>query len=216
MLLLAGAGAAVALAGVGQRVEQTDILSHQISALTVDAGGGDVTVRTGGAPGTVEVTRTTRSTEALPALGPTSWQGTTLTLPGECDGCGEIDYEIRVPAGVDVTAKTGSGDIELDGALGTVSLQTGSGDVDADLAAGSITTRTGSGDMDLRLGNAPTQVTANSGSGDVDITVPGGQSYAVTSRTGSGDRDINVPQQSTSDRKIEVQTGSGDISVSGG
>jgi len=152
----------------------------------------------------------------LTALGPTSWDGNTLTLLGDCEGCGDIDYEIRVPAGVDVTAKTGSGDIELDGALRTVSLQTGSGDIDGNVAAGSITTRTGSGDMDLRLDNAPNQLTANSGSGDVDIKVPENQSYAVTYRTGSGDTDINVPQQSTSDRKIEVQTGSGDISVSGG
>jgi len=216
VLVLAGAGAAVALAGVGQRVEQHDLLTHQISALTVNTGGGDVTVRTGGAPGTVEVTRKTRSAGALTALGPTSWEGNTLTLLGECEGCGDIDYEIRVPAGVDVTAKTGSGDIELDGALRTVSLQTGSGDIDGNVGAGSITTRTGSGDMDLRLDNAPNQLTANSGSGDVDIKVPENQSYAVTYRTGSGDTDINVPQQSTSDRKIEVQTGSGDISVSGG
>ncbi len=216
MLVLAGAGAAVALAGVGQRVQQHDLLTHQISALTVNTGGGDVTVRTGGAPGTVEVTRKTRSAGALTALGPTSWEGNTLTLLGDCEGCGDIDYEIRVPAGVDVTAKTGSGDIELDGALRTVSLQTGSGDIDGNVAAGSITTRTGSGDMDLRLDNAPNQLTANSGSGDVDIKVPDNQSYAVTFKTGSGDTDINVPQQSTSDRKIEVQTGSGDISVSGG
>ena len=216
MLVLAGAGAAVALAGVGQRVEQHDLLTHQISALTVNTGGGDVTVRTGGAPGSVEVTRKTRSAGRLTPLGPTSWEGNTLTLVGDCEGCGDIDYEIRVPAGVDVTAKTGSGDIELDGALRTMSLQTGSGDIDGNVGAGSITARTGSGDMDLRLDNAPNQLTANSGSGDVDIKVPENQSYAVTYRTGSGDTDINVSQQSTSDRKIEVQTGSGDISVSGG
>ena len=173
MLVLVGAGAAVALAGLGQRVEQHDLLTHQISALTVNTGGGDVTVRTGGAPGTVEVTRKTRSAGGLTPLGPTSWEGNTLTLLGDCEGCGDIDYEIRVPAGVDVTAKTGSGDIELDGGLGTVSLQTGSGDIDGDVAAaGSITTRTGSGDMELRLGNAPSLLSAHSGSGDVDIKVP--------------------------------------------
>jgi hypothetical protein len=217
VLVLVGAGAAVALAGLGQRVEQHDLLTHQISALTVNTGGGDVTVRTGGAPGTVEVTRKTRSAGGLTPLGATSWEGNTLTLLGDCEGCGDIDYEIRVPAGVDVTAKTGSGDIELDGGLGTVSLQTGSGDIDGDVAAAdSITTRTGSGDMELRLGNAPSLLSAHSGSGDVDIKVPNNQSYAVAFRTGSGDTDINVPQQSTSDRKIEVQTGSGDISVSGG
>ena len=213
--MLAGAGTAVALAGGGQRVQQRDVLAHEISALSVDAAGGDITVRTGGEPGTVEVTRKTRSTGALTALGPTSWRGNTLALQGNCQGCGDIDYEIRVPAGVDVTAKTGSGDVRLDGALGTVALQTGSGDVDADLAAQSLTARTGSGDMKLRLETAPSQLTANSGSGDVDIRVPDGQSYVLDTHTGSGDLDIGIPQTNGADHRVQVQTGSGDISIRG-
>lgn len=214
--MLAGAGAAVALAGMGHRVQQTDRLSHQISALTVNTGSGDVTVRTGGAPGTVEVTRKARSTGALTPLGPTSWQGDTLTLRGDCDGCDDVDYEIRVPVGVDVTAQTGSGDIELDGALRSVSLQAGSGDVDANLSATTLTSRTGSGDMDLRLGNAPDQLTANSGSGDVDIRVPDGQSYVFDTRSGSGDIDNNLPQTNGADHRIQVETGSGDITIGDG
>jgi hypothetical protein len=216
VLVLAGAGAAIALAGVGQRVEQRDLLTHQVSALTVTTGGGDITVRTGGAPGTVEVTRKARSTGALTPLGPTSWDGDTLTLPADCQGCGDIDYEIRVPTGVNVTARTGSGDLELDGAMGTVTLQTGSGDVDANVATRTLTSRTGSGDMDLRLGTAPTQLTANSGSGDVDIRVPDGQGYVLDTRTGSGDRDIDIPQTNGADHRIQVETGSGDISIGAG
>jgi hypothetical protein len=163
-----------------------------------------------------EVTRKARSTGALTPLGPTSWDGDTLTLPADCQGCGDIDYEIRVPTGVNVTARTGSGDIELDGAMGTVTLQTGSGDVDANVATRTLTSRTGSGDMDLRLGTAPTQLTANSGSGDVDIRVPDGQGYVLDTRTGSGDRDIDIPQTNGADHRIQVETGSGDISIGAG
>ena len=54
----------MALAG-GNRVEKHDFLTHEISALSIDAGGGDVTVRAGGPPGTVEVTRKTRSANDL-------------------------------------------------------------------------------------------------------------------------------------------------------
>jgi hypothetical protein len=204
----------VALAG-GSRVEKHDFLTHEISALAIDAGGGDVTVRAGGPRGTVEVTRTTRSSNALADLGPTSWQGSTLTL--NCaTGC-DIDYEIRVPAGVAVTAQTGSGDVELEGNLGQVSLQTGSGDVDADIATtSSLTTSTGSGDMALRFGSAPSLISADSGSGDVDIQVPNGQRYDVDSQTGSGDTDIVVQRQDAADHRIHVKTGSGDITISGG
>jgi hypothetical protein len=216
VLVLAGAGAAVALAGVGHRVEQRDLLTHPISALTITTGGGDVTVRTGGTAGTVEVTRKARSTGALAALGATSWQGNTLTLPGDCEGCADIDYEIRVPVGVDVTAETGSGDIELDGALGAVAVKSGSGDVDANVAAQSLTARTGSGDVDLRLGQAPTQLTANTGSGDVDLRLPDGPAYLFTTSTGSGDIDNSLPQTNGADHRIQVQTGSGDISIGGG
>ena len=131
LVLAAAGGGVVALAG-GNRVEKHDLLTDEISALSIDAGGGDVTVRAGGPPGTVEVTRKTRSATDLADLALTGWPGGTLTL--NCaTGC-DIDYEIRVPAGVAVNAETGSGDIELEGNLGPVSLQTGSGDVEADIA----------------------------------------------------------------------------------
>jgi hypothetical protein len=189
------------------------MLAHQIVALDIDAGGGDVTVRAGATPDTVVVNRKTRSGQ-LAALGPASWQGNTLSLASDCPGaCGDVDYEVVVPDRVTVTVHTGSGDIELDGSLGAVSLQTGSGDVDADVTTSEMTSRTGSGDMALRLRTAPAELAANSGSGDVDIRLPSGQAYAVDSKTGSGDMEIDVPRQAASDHRVQVQTGSGDISL---
>lgn len=207
-LVLAGAGTAVALAG--PHIEQTDVLTHTISALTVDAGNGDVTVHTGGQPGTVQVTRTTRGT-SLPALGPGSWQGNTLAL--DCGNTCNVSYDIRVPDNVTVVARTDSGDVDLDGAPASVSVTTGSGDVDARVATDSLTTRSNSGDTKLRLGNAPRLLKATAESGDVEVRLPDGQTYAVDAHTASGDTEIDIPRQDTADHRVEVSTGSGDIEV---
>ena len=212
VLVFGGAGAAMALAG-GDRVEQHDLLKHTLSALTITTGGGDVTVRAGGPADTVQVTRKARGPVALPPLSANDFKDNTLVLT--CGNACDVDYEIRVPAGVAVSATTASGDVELDGRLGAVTVQTGSGDVDANVATDRLTTRTGSGDTDLRLGNAPTLVAASSGSGDVDIRVPDGESYVIEPQPGSGDKDIDIVSQTGASHAIQVGSGSGDISVSG-
>jgi DUF4097 and DUF4098 domain-containing protein YvlB len=161
----------------------------------------------------VQVTRKARGSVALPLLSANDFKDNTLVLT--CGDACDVDYEIRVPAGVAVSATTASGDVELDGRLGAVTVQTGSGDVDANVATDRLTTRTGSGDTDLRLGNAPTLVAATSGSGDVDIRVPDGESYVIEPQPGSGDKDIDIVSQTGASHAIQVGSGSGDISVSG-
>ena len=94
----AGRGAGVVALARGDRVEQREVFSQEITALNIDAGGGDVAIRAG-APGQVGVTRKARSTEALDATRPT-WQGSKLSMADCAGGC-DIDYEVRVPAGVD-------------------------------------------------------------------------------------------------------------------
>jgi hypothetical protein len=181
--------------------------------LTIEGGGGDVSVRSGASPGTVELTRRIRWAWGSPPTAHETWQGSTLAVGDDCAGTCNIAYEIRVPNGVAVTAHTGSGDISLRGTLGAVSLEAGSGDLEADLAPTSLTTRTGSGDIDLRLRSPATQISANSGSGDVDIRLPGDTTYAVDSQSGSGDVEVNVPQLGTSENHVQVRTGSGDITL---
>jgi deoxycytidine triphosphate deaminase len=212
-LVLAGAGTAIALAGAGPRVEQRQLLPHQVTAVTIDAGAGDVTVRSGATADTVEVIRRARDSLSDEPAARGTWDGTTLLIrPGCPDAC-SADYEIRVPNGVAVTAKTDSGDIRLGGTLGVVSVDAGWGEVDADVAVDNLTTRTGSGDTELRLRSAPSQLTATSGSGDIDIRVPSTQTYAVAADTESGDTKIEVPRQDTASHHVQLTTGSGDISL---
>ena len=42
---------------------------------------------------------------------------------------------------------------------------------------------------------------------------PGDDAYAVAVRTGSGDQDVGVRTDPSSDRVVDVETGSGDASV---
>lgn len=212
VLVLAGAGTAIALAATHQVVREDHLVGVDITTLDVEAGPGDVEIRGGAAPGTVEVTRRSRSSD-LPALGPGSMRGTTLSLAPDCPGGCSVDFDIRVPDSVRVTVHSDSGEIKLDGTLGAVSLQTGSGDVDADITTDDAAIRTDSGDMDLRLRSAPTRLSATSDSGDVDIRLPRGSTYSVDPQTGSGDVDVDLPSQAGADHVVQVGTESGDISV---
>jgi hypothetical protein len=134
----------------------------------------------------------------------------------------------------DVRADTGSGDVELTSVTGDADLRSGSGEVTVDdvrggsvvarTGSGDITVtraavsrvsgRTGSGDVEVGLQEAPDEVLARTGSGDVDVELPQGEpAYAVTVRTGSGDQDVDVRTDPSSDRVVDVETGSGDASV---
>ncbi|HEU4332362.1 MAG TPA: DUF4097 family beta strand repeat-containing protein [Lapillicoccus sp.] len=210
-LVVAGAGTAIAV-NSSPRVEQRSVLTRAISALDVETQSGDVTVRAGARDGTVEVIRRFRGDEGTQVGGET-WQGDTLTITPDCTTVCDVDYEIRVPAAVAVTVRTGSGDVELSGRLGNVSLDAVSGDVDANISTANFRSETGSGDMDLHLSSAPTQLTAESVSGDIDLRVPRGDTYAVDANTTSGDVDVNVPRQTDATNRIDVRTASGDITV---
>ncbi len=158
----------------------------------------------------MEVTRKTRAS-SLPVLTKEVWQGDTLSL--DCGIDCNVTYDVRVPNDVAVTARTESGDIDVDGVMQTVTLETGSGDVDAKVNAGTVSATSTSGEMKIRLDAAPNQLTASSESGDVEIRLPKAQTYAVDAQTTSGDRDIDVTNQPSADHRIQVGTVSGDIEV---
>jgi DUF4097 and DUF4098 domain-containing protein YvlB len=128
---------------------------------------------------------------------------------------GSGDLDLADIAGA-VACHTGSGNIRLAGVTGTTGAETGSGDIDAgDLRGAHTSTHTGSGDVTLRL--ASTQdVDADSGSGDVHIIVPSGQSYRVAVSSSSGDRHVGVPSDPNAAHQLKVHTGSGDITINQG
>lgn len=138
----------------------------------------------------------------------------TLTDIGAADvtiGSGSATID-RVAGAVSL--KSGSGDIFATDLLGEATLVTGSGTVEARGLAGAkpVRAQTGSGDVILELTKA-TSVTARTGSGDVELTVPDG-AYQVKTRNGSGDAELlGLVDNPTAKNVIDVQTGSGDATL---
>lgn len=113
-----------------------------------------------------------------------------------------------------VSMKSGSGDISAEDLLGGATLVTGSGDIAAHGLGGgkAVRVQTGSGDVTVELAEAAS-VTARAGSGDIDLTVPDG-AYQVKAHNGSGDSELlGLVDDPKAKNIIEVQTGSGDATV---
>jgi len=116
-----------------------------------------------------------------------------------------ISYEITVPAGTRLEARSGSGDLDVSELAGPVVASTGSGDIRVGRVKGSVEARTGSGDIDLAgAGSAR----ASTGSGNVTAMGIRGD---LEARTGSGD--LTLGQNGKG--RVEVSTGSGDIDLLG-
>ena len=119
-----------------------------------------------------------------------------------------IDYDVTLPASSNISAATGSGDIDIQNVGATLKAQSGSGTVNAIGIQGAATLGTGSGDITLHQ-TAPGDVKAETGSGSIHLQ---GLSGALKASTGSGD--IEVAGQPTSDWK--VSTGSGSVRLTVG
>lgn len=129
------------------------------------------------------------------------------------DSC-TVNYRVAVPAGQDVTVRSGNGNTTLAGTFGTVKVSASNGTVAAEnLSGDSIDLRSDNGDLRLALGSEAVRVVARSSNGDVRITVGTGQ-YAVTAKTSNGD--VNVDPQlvnGQSPRVIDAFSDNGDVTV---
>ena len=113
-------------------------------------------------------------------------------------------------------ARAADGLIRLSGRVKTADLHGTHGDIVVNgLAAERVTARTQDGDVRLRFTEPPTETRAGSRHGDVRVRLPGGQSYAISTSTGHGDTRIapSVHRDPSSSRRIDLDTGSGDLTV---
>lgn len=133
-----------------------------------------------------------------------------------------IAVSVQAPAGSHVEASSGSGQVNIAGPAGRLTLHTGSGRISTDQAEGSVKIDTGSGTV--RLGPMAAGLRAKTGTGDIEVTAVGGASTVVTgsgdvwlgavtadvlARTGSG----RVTIANAASGELELHTGSGAIQV---
>ena len=116
-----------------------------------------------------------------------------------------IDYQIEAPAGTQLEATSGSGDIVDDGVGKNAKLETGSGDIRATGLQDAFIVKTGSGNITAnQLGQG--DVKAETGSGNIEIKDVHG---SFRGQTGSGD----IMASGTPSAPWTLETGSGNVEI---
>jgi DUF4097 and DUF4098 domain-containing protein YvlB len=140
----------------------------------------------------------------------------------------QIDINVRMPKGHEVTAGSVSGDVSVAGAEGDVRVSSVSGNVRLDAPKASRVRATSvSGDVDVRIQELTGTGTLSftSVSGNVEVELPKGVDADVTMRTVSGSMESDFPltlagrvsrnsfeaRIGKGGRELEVRTVSGDV-----
>jgi len=200
------------------------------------AGGGEVTVtarRTGGRADRVRVEMVRRGNGVvICALYPTrddddddggrGWNHRDSDGDEPRDACNSgrgmnvrdsdagVDFEVHVPAGVRLSARSVSGDVEANDLRGPVDAASVSGDVHVSSSA-EVRANSVSGDVYAALGRIPSNgLSFHSVSGDVTLELPSGTDADFSARTLSGEIDSDFPLT------IEGRGGRGDDDDRGG
>lgn len=149
--------------------------------------------------------------------------GTQATLePASGRGCNEGQFEVTVPVGTRVSARSWSGSVSVRGVRGDVEARTHSADIeirdagpiDVESLSGDITISGASGESrirsvsgDIDLANARGDVEVETVSGDIDLRDV--VAKQIRSHTTSGD--VNFSGQILPDGRYEYDTHSGEI-----
>ena len=86
-----------------------------------------------------------------------------------------------------LNVSTASGDVELAGGFGAVKIGTASGNIDITGSVQELRCSSASGDVEADLQQMPVQMDVASKSGDCEITLPGGEGFALQFSTVSGE-----------------------------
>jgi DUF4097 and DUF4098 domain-containing protein YvlB len=238
--LLLVAWGAVSILQLATRHTTTEVDRYRdITALVIeDASDIRLTSAPAGAPLEVRA----RVTESLvtPERQARRGDNGTLRLSSSCspgffaEWCG-VDYEIAVPAGTAIQARTSAGDIdaqdisttlpvELHSSAGDITvigalapslrLSTDAGDVRASgVRADEVIADSSAGDIDASLLGPAERLDVRTSAGDVDLVVPD-TVYRVETTTSAGDIDTQTIRTSpTASRSIRAVTSAGDIRI---
>jgi len=162
--------------------------------------------------------------------------GTTLQISvtpprGPLEGWWWIDYELVVPAGTGVRARTAAGPLAVDGVRGDVDLASNAGRIAVNGCAGAlqlhsdagsievdgarsgcVKAHTDAGHVRLVFASVPDDVDATSNAGAVEVVLPGGP-YRVDARTDGGDVRIGVATDPNASRSVRARSHAGSVLV---
>jgi len=221
-IALAAAGMAVALVGCHGRWGESGTVERTFSVngpvrLELVNGAGDSKVAVG-SPGEVRIHAEFRVKSwsesgaqkraiKMKTNPPFSQEGNLIRVGGggPHTSAVEFNYILTVPPETEIHAISGSGDIEVNGVKGPVSVTAGSANILVSNGAGDVQAHSGSGT--ISLASIQGQVQATSGSGNITVESVRGD---VRIQTGSGVIRIASPAGA-----VVASTGSGSVSVAG-
>lgn len=205
---------AQATLGLISVMSRTTTVTHKTfavesSVLTVDTESTDVEVRAGDVED-VELTRTVDAGLMSPVTTETS-DADGIHLSADCRtswivGMCDVDYLLVVPRDMRVNIEAGSGDVKVDGVSADVTVSVGSGSIELSDLTGTVDAETSSGDIDLARITGDLTAVTSSGSINADRI----DSDEVDASASSGDVSLTFANAPST---VDVQTGSGDISI---
>jgi hypothetical protein len=133
-----------------------------------------------------------------------------LALAARCPvptGNCNVDFHVTVPSGLPLNVSGSSGDLDVSGFRGQVTLSDGSGDLSASRLAGTISLSSGSGDI-TASGLTGGRVRVTNGSGNIDVT--GLAATDVVGGEKSGDVTLTFTR---APRRVSIENGSGNITL---
>jgi hypothetical protein len=234
LALVAGGAVSAAAELVIQSKDTTHTFTGAFTSLSVNVDG-DVNVQAGPAD---QITVATHQVWSFvrPAITETL-DGDRLTIKAACSGitigeCGTSE-KVTVPAGATVDVDSQDSNVTANGIRGALELRSSDGDINvsndsgplrlftsdgnvqgADLSSSAVTASSVNGDVNLIFGTPPRSVTGTSSDGNVDVGLPRGPaSYLVSASSDDGNRSVEVRTDSTSPRRISVDSSNGDVSV---
>jgi len=117
------------------------------------------------------------------------------------------DLRVTLPAGIDLVAGSGNGNVRVGDAGGDVHAASGNGEVEVNGAAGEVHAASGNGEVAVSDARGP--VEASSGNGDVSVTTARGP---VTASSGNGALSIDIADL-PGDADLRFSTGNGRIEL---
>ncbi|MQS17769.1 DUF4097 family beta strand repeat protein [Streptomyces kaniharaensis] len=224
------AGIAVGgLSACSPRTEFSDdaTVTEKVTAVRLDTSAGSVTVHGKAGATQIAVHRTIGYEHDRPGA-TTRLENGVLVLGGCGDDC-SASYTVEIPAGLPITGETSAGEISLS-QVGEVSVRTSSGSITLDGVAGPVDVHTSNGAIEgtglqgdriraqtsngrIRLTPGKAQdVTAKTSNGAITLTVPAAAYHVITSNS-SGDIHVGVPDDPAGRYRLDLGTSNGGITV---
>jgi hypothetical protein len=128
--------------------------------------------------------------------------------------CPAADYVVSVPAGMGVSLNELSGQANLVGLSGPVSITATSADTTAqNLRSPGFTAAVTSGTLDASFATAPAHVAVSVTSAHATLRLPGSVGYNLTRQAVSADIEVGVPVSPSSPYGVQAVATSGEISL---